>query len=449
MFYFGKADDRKRTIYEKVTMYLIIFIIFKLKSLTFLNSKITIFLLFILSSCSSSMELTPKPPSLPIIPTSACNTPSLFQNIKISKTLGESGFPDMVWNGKNYVITWWDKPTTEPEILVAQITQKGVAAFPVTKISSKGWPKPPKAAFDGRETHIVWSEEPKVMSVRLENENLEPKALTDQGTNPSAASWGASVWTNAGALYFLSDAMFNTKTKQAMLPSEIATGGIEAPVALFNGSIYAILWSESSQSGRKIVMQRVDPMGQKLGLPMIVSESASRNKNPVAVWNNKHLITAWTVPNLSGENTNNPHNVMSALLPEVGDAPIWTKQLPINSALDQIAIASSGEEYSVAWVSTKQNSGCEIMLQRFSLSGTPLKNPVSISNGNPLNCSKPSLVWDGKGYGITWHDDRGNMETEVYFSRLACNKGEEGYTEIEDQAESQNPSEMPTLKQVF
>lgn len=344
------------------------------------------------------------------------------ENIQVSVAMGESNFPEVTWTGKRYDITWWDLRNPSPTVYTVGMDRQGYEVGPLQRISKKGSAKQHSVMSDGKETHIVWQEDGSIKSLRLGG-SPEPMLLSTKGADPVAGPWGAVAYVEEGILYFRCDGMINLKTGEPLPPVSVATGGIENPRIAYNGVYFALVWSESAAGGRQIMMQRVSPEGEMLGGKVKVSAVAGQSRKPAIAWAGKNFAVAWTNAAPAAENPRDRYRIFMALVPPVGDRPLSTKQLKFSGSADQVALAATGKEFGLAWVGSKDNGGSAIYLQRLTPRGELLEDTIEVTDGVPFVCSSPSLAWDGKGYAVVWHDDRGQVDTEVYMSLVAC--GEE------------------------
>jgi hypothetical protein len=398
--------------------------------------------------CSKPALKLPSPPT-PFVPQAGrCDNALPLQNVRVTESAGESNDPSIVWSGSAFTLAWWDTRSTEPEVFTIGLRPDGTEASHFSKIPSLGSAKHPTLAFDGIQTDLVWSQDVRVLSARLNGGAPEIHHLSKGGMEPCAGAWGAAVWSASGLLYFRSDGMVDTKTGAPLQPQVIASGGIETPGIVYNGVFYAIVWSESVKGGRRIVMQRVSPKGERLGGLMEVSNSAGPHQKPVIAWNANRFAVAWTVSEKNIQSPRDEHHIYFALLPEVGDAPLLSKPTDVWGVLEAAAIATSGKEYALAWTGAKENEGCGIFFQRIDLDGNPASDILEVSDKPAITCSAPTLAWDGKGYGAAWDDDRGGMETEIYFSYIACGEHLD-MTGITPRVKTKESNELPTLKEVF
>lgn len=411
--------------------------------------------IWMIGGCAQKSVTLPTPPA-PILEASGkCPGAVAHQNVQVTMCIGESNQPEIIWDKKMFNIAWWDMRSTEPEIYTIGLSREGYEVRAPQKIPSTGWAKKPTMAFDGIETHLVWWEEPQVLSTRLKNGDPEIRTLTSNGAQPAAAAWGGAAWVSAGLLYFLSDGMINFKTGAPLPAKVIASGGIESPKVSYNGIFYTVTWSESIPKGRRIVMQRVSPQGEKLGNILTLSTALGQHKNPATTWNGRQFAAAWTegkprkAAKQSGNSSKNKFQVFFSLVPEVGDEPTLSRSLPIYSASPQVALATSGEEYALAW--TQRNEGGEygIYFQRVDAEGDLLGNPLEVTDASSQNCSSPGIAWDGRGYAVTWHDDREHHESEIYFSYISCQKDNIGVPAIKQKEPPPADDAPPSLKEAF
>ena len=94
-----------------------------------------------------------------------------------------------------------------------------------------------------------------------------------------------------------------------------------------------------------------------------------------------------------------------------------------------VRIVSNGNGYGVAWTAPADDAGApEIFFRLLDKDGTPMGPATRVTNAPGLSLS-PSLVWTGTHYGLAWHDGRdeepdaapGTGVAEIYFARLDAN----------------------------
>ena len=91
-----------------------------------------------------------------------------------------------------------------------------------------------------------------------------------------------------------------------------------------------------------------------------------------------------------------------------------------------VRVVSNGNGYGVAWGARVDEAGPpEIFFRLLDKNGVPAGPPKRITDAPNLSLS-PSLVWTGTQYGLAWHDGRdaapdaapGTGGAEIYFARL-------------------------------
>ncbi|MCP4603837.1 MAG: hypothetical protein GY847_25515 [Proteobacteria bacterium] len=402
------------------------------------------------------MEL--KPPELLVAEARTCPSALPGRNTQVTTAIGESNSPVIEWIGDAFTIAWWDLRGHFPEVRTLHIDRNGVNRSPAKRIPHQGAARDQSLAWDGEEIHLVFSDTGKVMSARLGSTDDQPELVAESGKMPAAGAWGAAVWVEGGNLVFSSDGMKNPGDMDDARPEPvvIATGGIENPQIVYNGQFYAVVWSASAKGGREILLQRVSPKGRKLGEMVRVSSTAGISRKPTMVWSGSSYTIAWTNAAPTAENPLDRFRIFFAVVPETGDTPTMTRQLAFQGSADQVALASTGKEFGLAWVGSKRPRGTAVYFQRIGLDGKVLGDTTEVTDGVPLTCGRPSLAWDGEGYGVTWHDDRAETGAEVFFAYLEC--GEEMPELVTQQAEPTTDSDAgvekpedtpPALKGVF
>jgi uncharacterized membrane protein len=82
---------------------------------------------------------------------------------------------------------------------------------------------------------------------------------------------------------------------------------------------------------------------------------------------------------------------------------------------DNPSLVWTGEVYGVAWQDYR-DSNWEIYFSRINAEGFEMSTDVRVTDAS-LESVFPTLVWNGREYGLAWQDSRvGNQE--IYFTRL-------------------------------
>lgn len=400
----------------------------------------------------------PKPPPLFSPEAGICPGALPGANIQVSSALGESNAPVIAWTGNEFAIAWWDLRGSYPEVRSVQLDRSGKVSSPEKRLLYDGSARDPSFTFDGEELHLVFVDGERVLSHRV-GKDQKPRSLDDRGKMPAAGAFGAAVWVAEGNLWFVSDAMMSPpesgRRKQLPGKTVIATGGIETPEMVFNGRFYGVVWSASVPGGREIRFQRVSPKGQLLGETVRVSREAGTSRNPTIAVSMGDFAVAWTHAATTEDNPGDRFRIYFAVIPEVGDKPIMTRQLQFRGSADQVALAATGKEFGLSWVGSREPMGSAVYFGRMGLDGEPLEEIIEVTDGVPLTCGRPDLVWDGEGYGVVWHDDRARTGSEVFFAYIECgqettaldftNLGEDGVsaTDSPDAGSSPGPVTLP------
>jgi len=406
------------------------------------------------ASCGSIQPAPEDLPPEPVLPKAGtCPGALPGTNVQISTAIGESSSPVIAWMGDAFALAWWDLRGRFPQVHTVRIDRNGIPRSRAFQVPNEGAAKGQSLAWDGEDLHLAFRDDESVMSTRLGTVEEPPKVISEQGKGPAAGAWGAVVWEMGSNLLFRCDGMKGAvKEGEEPRPALVATGGIENPQIAFNGRIYAVVWSTSAGGGREIVMQRMSPKGRKVGPPVKVSATSGVSRKPVIVSTGDGFAIAWTNAAPSEENPLDRFRVFFAMVPEEGATPSMTRQLKFQGSADQVALAFTGKEFGLSWVGSRQPRGTAVYLQRIGLDGLPLGDTTEVTDGVPLTCGRPSLAWDGEGYGVTWHDDRAQTGSEVFFVYVEC--GEEPPEIVAPpkppaEVEPAGPGKPPALKDSF
>ncbi len=405
--------------------------------------------------CGATQPVKEVSPPKPVLPKAGvCAGAQAGENVQVTLSIGESNFPSIVWEGDHFRIAWWDMRTQVAAIYHIGMDKSGFEVSPPTKIPNQGPSMNQSLAFDGRETHIVWNEDKRVMSARFSETPSPVKVLANKGTQPAAGPWGSAVWVDRGRLFFQCDGMV-TPEGVPMDPVVIAAGGVEHPRIAYNGVFFAVVWSASAPGGREIRLQRVSPKGKRLGEPVKVSALEGIAREPAITWDGDRFIVGWTTAGKAPGTPRDRYRVSVAIVPQVGNRPVWASDLDRWASEEAVDVAATGEEVAVAWVGSKGEGGAStVLFQRLDMDGAPKGGAVDIMDGAPLICSRPNLAWDGSSYAVVWHDDRGGVDSEVYFTYLTCGdaktpESENGGASATPEGDPKQADPAPALKEIF
>jgi len=370
-------------------------------------------------------ETAPQPA---VVDASACIDPAPGINHRMTKALGESNSPVITWANEAFAISWWDMRGRYPSVHVTRVDPMGTRRSPERMLPHEGVSRDQTIAADSEEAHLVWMDEGAVMSKRIGLEEKPAVKIAVKSDAAAAGPWGAVAWTSKGNLLFRCDGMLPAPDRdgdrEEPMPVLIHQGGIEDPAVAWSGKHYAVVWSSSVKGGRQIMMQRVSNKGTLLGDKVKVSATAGISRKPVVVWTGREFAVSWTNAAPADQNPRDRYRIFFALLPALGGGPRLTRQLEFNGSADEVALESTGSEFGVAWVGSKEPMGSAVYFGRLSADGKPVGKIVRVSDDKPLTCGRPAIAWGGGGFGIVWHDDREAAGSEIFFSFLTCSSGE-------------------------
>jgi hypothetical protein len=340
----------------------------------------------------------------------------------MSHTVVESNAPIIAPTGDTFVVAWKDLHGTSSDVFMVRIDKKGAVQGAARKLANQGKARNRTLTSNGNDAVLVWSDLNGVKSARFGAPDEKPKTLSQNGVTPASGPWGAVAWVENGTLLFLSKGMEPVSKKGSNRPSpaKITSGSMEGIRLAYNGSHYVLVWSTPTPSGRQIRLQRISPTGKKLGAEVHVSSLVGISQNPVVVWDRSNFVVAWTHATSSNQHASTDYFVFIAVVPNEGDAPLWTRRMEFVSSDDEVGLTATGKEIALVWVSQLNPISTSVFLQRLNSTGNQIGTVIEVTDQAPTTCGSPKLAWIGDGYGIVWHDDRTQVGSEVYFAFVGC-----------------------------
>ena len=242
------------------------------------------------------------------------------------------------------------------------------------------------------------------------------------------------------------------------------------PSIVYNGSEFAVAWSDAAYDPPEVVLRRINSAGQPLGQPIRITDIAGAATLPSLVHrgagngyavayneNNGGVLQAWFQRiNVNGQpqggrfqmndnqgNANAPRMVALADLTYAatwydtrdGNAEIYFARLdangiisgpqvrvtntPLASTLPSITAAPGG--FMLSWTERIAADNDEVFAQRLGPAGGLIGTAVRVSNA--LGGSyRPAVAHDGTQLGVVWYDRAFGPQDEIVFQRgpLGC-----------------------------
>ncbi len=204
------------------------------------------------------------------------------------------------------------------------------------------------------------------------------------------------------------------------------------------GTEYGVAWSDYRDGNAEIYFARIDADGAKIVSDTRISVDDTYDSNGLSlVWTGIEYGVAWS------DYRDGNAEIYFARIDSNGTKIGSDTRISVDDTYDSIdsSLVWTGTEYGVAWTDYRDVSS-SIYFARIDANGTKIGNDTRISVDDTYSSRKPSLVWTGSEYGISWEDGR-DADFEIYFARIDANGTKIGSgTRISpsDTYDSQSPS---------
>jgi hypothetical protein len=293
-------------------------------------------------------------------------------------------FPEIAFDGTNYLVAWKRYYSGNYGIYGTRIAQSGTVLDPSGfLVSFSGATQgDPSIAYDGTNFLVVWEDS------RNGSNDIYAARVTPSGTVLDPAGIGVS--THASSQY--------------------------APAVTFNGNDFVIIWRDYRNTDTDIYGARVSQTGTVLdpaGIPVIRAPNsqlapscASDGTNCLAVW--------WDYRTIHN------YNVIGARIAQDGHVLDDTGIMLSTSAnwQEHVSVACDGTNFLLVWEDTRSSDSSDIYGMRVSLDGTVL-DPGGIPVSTAGNRQRyPAVAFNGTNYFVIWWDMR-NDDEDIYGTRVS------------------------------
>lgn len=292
--------------------------------------------------------------------------------------------PAVVWSGSYFGVAWVDERDGNPEIYFRLVTNAGAPgpAAPVVLSSSAGASLRPSVVWTGTEFGVAWDD------VKGSNRDIYFRRVSAIG-----ATIGQTV----------------------RVTSETALQ--EQPSLVWDGTQYALAWTDERHGNREIYVRRLDAAGATLGSEVRVTNATGTSEAPSLVaYAPEDFGIAWQDAR-SGQDAIWYGRWTGPLYPAPAGVPVTSGP----GAERTPTIASTGSEAIVAWVDTRVSPDA-IWGRRVSTDGAALSAELQLSDA--LTGSQPHAVWHGSGVSVLFRGGSGAASPTPHLVNLGCAGGD-------------------------
>ena len=189
-----------------------------------------------------------------------------------------------------------------------------------------------------------------------------------------------------------------------------------APQLVWNGSDYGMVWEDRRGDEMGLYYQRIGLEGQPLTEQIPLTPEGLLPVDPSLVWNGTAYALAW-----SDYRDDNFEIYFTRLTPDGvkigGDVPVTDYQGDSRAP----SLVWTGDTYGVAWHDHRNGSigSIDIYFTRLDANGVRTnQSDLRVTRVDSFSRGA-SLTWSGAEYGLAWHDRRDD-NMEIYFNRISA-----------------------------
>lgn len=192
-----------------------------------------------------------------------------------------------------------------------------------------------------------------------------------------------------------------------------AASGSYQPSIAFDGSAFGVVWQDNraGSDSYDLYFNRVDDRGDPLRGDALVVRAPGNAGFASLVWNGAGYGVAWQEGPTDGD-------------AQIYFAPLDAEGIPTRAAVAVTTAAGdsarpslvwNGVGYGLAWDDVRDGN-VEIYFARIGPGGERIGADVRVTSAAGTSLG-PTLVWNGSRYGLAWEDDRSGRYA-IYFTTL-------------------------------
>lgn len=341
-------------------------------------------------------------------------------------------YPRVCAFGSSWLVAWQDyrNDSLHPDIYgsrvssTAQILDKGGIAIS----KATGDQEYPAVGYNNSKLLVVWrnGSDKRVRGARL---NTSGGVLDNNGISISSGAGGSNGHAVAavGSSFIVGWGSLNAGGNDVLYSLVSDAGQAQTPAGTvgslgldnqqdyavaYNGSEYAVVWSQTVNGSKDILGARISKTGTILTpTPVnLTSDSIGDQTQPAIAWNGSKYLLVWRG---SETFTTTDQDIRGRFLDSKLTAQGATPIVICSAAEEQLrpTVSSNGSSFFVAWQDNRNavspNYECDLYGAIVSSTGTISANcTISLAAGNQ---SLPKASSDGANYMVVWVDGRGTV----------------------------------------
>ncbi len=349
---------------------------------------------------------------------------------RITSAAGTSDVPFLTWNGNEFGVLWLDDRDGNDEIYLARISAAGSKIGSDARLTSDAAASyHPSLVWNGIAYAASWHDDRDLnKEIYFAPIGCCDNADADAYTECDGDCNDADPNTYPGASEICDgrdndcDATIDEgcdricdvpETSGSDVRVTMDPGTSYYPSMVWTGSEYGMAYYDNRDGNLEIYFDRLDSAGNKIGSDIRVTSDANSSYEPSLVWTGTHHAIAWRdFRDGNGE-------IYFTRLDTSGNKVGSDIRLTNDTGNGvRPSLIWTGREYGVSWYDSRDGNG-EIYFCRMDQYGNKVRSDVRITS-NSAGSWNPSLAWTGNEYGVAWYDYR-DSNYEIYFARLDAN----------------------------
>ncbi|MDH5186830.1 MAG: hypothetical protein OEW70_07200, partial [candidate division WOR-3 bacterium] len=338
--------------------------------------------------------------------------------------------PEVGFDGTNYLVIWEDYTLDEDnaDICGARISQDGTLLDTniIFITTAQGYQRWPDISFDGTNYLVVWLAEGGEIHGARVNQNgvvldpngflISPDANTDE--------WGPSIAFD-GTNYFVVwelGTIYGARVNQDGIVLDtngiaICTTGNSYPSVAFGQTDYFVVWTDERSNTLDIYGARVSPDGIVLDTNSIPISAAERSQyDPSVAFDGTNFLVVW------GDKRNNDTSYVYGARVNQEGVVLDPNGIAISSTLGNWrypSVGFDGINYLVVWEDFRHGppSYYDIYGSRVNQNGIVLDPDGIVISTVPYPEWNPSVIFGGTNHFVVW--DLGEEGQDILFARVS------------------------------